>query len=169
MKTMFKKRLIWIGAVILALVIVIIAATAALTPQQTNPAFAAAVDFVHAAAAGDESTAFALLDDSMQAYVTAHCPDGQVSACVNSYIPEAWGGFLSVVFRRAAPDGSAWNVDLIATYEKDKGFSGVCIYNRVEQDESGAWRIAGYAGFVACGDPASRNMAASPDAPNRAP
>lgn len=153
----------------MVVIIAVIAATAALTPQETNPAFAAATQFMDAAGKGDEATAFALLSDEMQAYVRDNCPQGEVSACVEAYTPEAWGDFLSVVFRRAAPDGAAWDVDLIATYAEGTGFSGVCIYQRMEQDAAGDWRVAAYAGFVSCGAAESRNMADNPNAPNRAP
>ena len=159
------------GLLILAVVIVvIIALTAAYTPENTNPAFDAAVTFVQAAGSGDDDLAFNMLTPQMQTYVQDHCPDGSVSACVKAYTPPEWGAFRSVVFRRASPAGqSAWDVDLIATYEQGKGFSGVCIYNHVVEDETGAWQVAGWAGFVSCGDGASRNMASNPDAPNHAP
>jgi hypothetical protein len=63
----------------------------------------------------------------------------------------------------------AYDVDLIATYAEGRGFSGVCIYQRMEQDAEGAWRVAGYAGFISCGDAESRNMATNSGTPNRAP
>lgn len=147
----------------------LIALTAALTPENANPAFAAAVAFVNAAASGDDAAAMPLLTPEMQAWVQANCPNSSVAACVQAYTPPEWGGLLRAVFRRAAPDGPAWDVDIIATYARGTGFSGVCIYNRVEPDAAGQWRVAGWAGFVHCGDPASRGMASNPDAPNRAP
>ncbi len=169
MKTKHTQRLLWIAlAVVLALALIVVV-TAALTPEELNPAFAAAVAFTKAASSGDGMAAYALLDDDLQAYVTENCPDGDVSACIASYIPAEWGGFLNVVYRRAAPDGAAWNVDLIATYEQAEGGSGVCIYNRVEQGAAGEWRVSEWAGFISCGDAASRGMAANPDAPNRVP
>lgn len=161
----------WLGiglAVIVLAVGVVIVVTLALVPQETNPAFAAALEFAEAVGAGEDEVAFALLSPALQAYVQANCSDG-VSACIQGYIPPEWGGFMSVVFRRAAPDGAAWNVDLIASYEQDKGFSGVCIYQRMEADSAGAWRVTRWAGYVACGDPRSRSMATNPDAPNTAP
>lgn len=168
---MTGKRLLFLGiAITLALLIVgLIALTAALTPANTEPAFAAAIEFTNAAASGDDDTAYALLDATMQTYVQENCPDGRVSACVQAYTPAEWGGIISAVFRRAIPDAGSWDVDLIATYEEDTGFTGVCIYNRVEQDADGVWRVAGWAGFIHCGEPASRNMATNPDTPHRAP
>lgn len=172
-----NRRTLLIGALVTAAVLItIILLTAALTPQQTNPAYAAAVAFAEAAGEGDDATATALMGDDLRAYVEANCPDGSVSACVESYIPDEWGGFQSVVFRRAAPDASrmqngaptAYDVDLIATYAEDRGFSGVCIYVRMEQTDA-SWRVMRYAGFVSCGDAESRNMASNPDAPNIAP
>lgn len=155
---------------------VIVVVTASLTPEQTNPAYQAAVAFMQAAGTGDDDAAFALLDAPMQAYVRATCPDERVSACVEAYIRDEWGAFQSVVFRRAAPDGlndagsyTAYDVELIATYAEDKGFSGVCIYVRMQADASGVWRVARWAGFVSCGDAESRNMADNAAAPNRAP
>src|SRR5690606_27860131 len=125
---------------------------------------------------GDDATAHQAMGDDLRAYVEATCPEGSVSACVEAIIPDEWGGFQSVVFRRAAPDASriqngiptAYDVDLIATYAEDKGFSGVCIYVRMEQAGE-VWQVVRYAGFVSCGDANSRNMASNPDAPNRAP
>lgn len=173
---MNRRTLLITAVVTAAALITIIVLTAALTPQQTNPAYAAALAFAEAAGEGDDATAHALLGDDLRAYVESDCPQASVSACVDSYIPDAWGDFLSVVFRRAAPDASrivngspsAYDIDLIATYAEDRGFSGVCIYVRME-DTADGWRVMRYAGFVSCGDAESRNMASNPDAPNRAP
>lgn len=161
--------MIWLGLGGAA-VALLIALTLALTPQATSPAFDAAITFWNAAGAGDDATARALLDAAMQTWAATNCPDGSVSACVRAYTPPEWGRLLKAVFRRAAPDGPrAWNVDLIATYEFERGFSGVCAYFRVEQGADAQWRIAGWAGYLWCGDPASRSMATNPDTPNRAP
>jgi hypothetical protein len=165
---MKSRRVIFIGAAILIVIALTVVATAAFVPQNTNPAFAIAVDFVQAAGDGNDAMAMPLLDVVLQDYVQNNCPDSSVSACVKSYTPPEWGDFRSAVFRRAAPDGDAWNVDLIATYEAGKGASGVCIYSRVEQTSDG-WRVTEWAGFTHCGDTASRNMAANPNTPNRAP
>jgi hypothetical protein len=163
-----KRLPVLIVLSLLAVVIVIVLLTAALTPENSNPAFAVAVQFVQAAGTGDDATALALLAPAMQAYITDNCPDGQVSACIQPYTPPEWGSFQSVVFRRATPEGAhIWHVDLIATYAEDKGFSGVCIYNRVERNDSGDWLVAEWAGFIHCGEAASRNMATNPDTPNR--
>lgn len=164
-----RRRIFWIAGLALAGVIAVVLITLALTPAQTHPAFAAAAQFANAAGKGDDATAFALLNDQMQAYVQANCPDGSVSACVESFTPPEWGELVSAVFRRSAPDGDAWDVDLIATYERDTGASGVCIYHRMEQDAGGNWRVAGWAGYIWCGDARSRMMATNPDTPNRAP
>ena len=166
---MTSKRLLLALAVIGGVALLFIIGLV-LSPQSTNPAIEVATTFANAAASGDDATAFPLLDDTLQTYVRENCPEGSVSACIQSYIPQEWGGLIKAVFRRAAPDGArAWNVDLIATYEKDKGFSGVCMYQRVEQLADGQWKVTGWAGFLWCGDPASRNMATNPDTPNRAP
>jgi hypothetical protein len=166
---MRSNRFLWIGLAALGLAaLVLISLTLLLVPQETNPAFAAALAFANAAGKGDDETAFALLSADLQTYVQASCPDSSVSGCIRSYTPPEWGDFLSVVFRRAAPAGDEWNVDLIATYAEDKGFSGVCIYTRLAQQD-GAWRVTRWAGYVSCGDPASRGMASNPAAPNRAP
>lgn len=164
-----SKRIVWIvlGSIVSIAALVIV--TLALTPQETNPAFAAATTFMNAAGKGDDSAAFALLDPAMQAYVVSNCAGERVSACIQSYTPPEWGSFSSAVFRRAAPDGDAWDIELIATYERDKGASGVCIYHRLERDSSGTWRVAGWAGFVSCGDPRSRNMAGNSAVVNHAP
>lgn len=167
---MTSKRLLIFALAVIGSVALLVLITLALTPQGTNPAIDVATSFMNAAGQGDDAAAFALLDDTMQTYVRENCPEGSVSACVKGYIPSEWGGLIKAVFRRAAPDGPrAWNVDLIATYEKEKGFSGVCIYHRVEQLEDGQWKVTGWAGFIWCGDGASRNMATNSDTPNRAP
>ncbi|MFN8371683.1 MAG: hypothetical protein U0694_02240 [Anaerolineae bacterium] len=152
-----------IGGVILLVVV-----SSALIPP-TTPAFDAAVRFVEAAASGEDDAAFALLSPQVQAYVRADCPDGSVSACVRGYTPPEWGSMQSAVFRRAAPDGQNWDVQVIATYQYAQGFSGVCIYVRMESTADGQWQVAQWAGFLSCGDPASRDMATNPDTPNRVP
>ena len=167
------KRVVVLGFVV-AVIAVLIGFTAYLTPQETNPAYDAAVTFADAAGKGDEATAYDLLSPQLKDYVRANCPEGRVSACVDGYTPPAWGAMQSVVFRRAAPDmqegrPTAYDVDLISTYAEGIGFSGVCIYTRMEQDDSGTWRVAAYAGWVSCGDAESRTMAVNPDAPNRVP
>lgn len=169
MVTMNSKRILWIVLAVVLAVGIVVVVTATFVPQETSPAAAAAVTFMNAAGKGDDATAFLLLSDELQAYVTANCPDGSVSACIDSYTPPEWGNLQSAVYRRSTPDGAAWDVDLISTYERDRGASGVCIYHRVEQDDMGAWRVVEWAGFLACGDAASRNMATNPDTPNRAP
>lgn len=161
--------MLWIGAGIIAALLIVVVVTLAFVPSQTNPAFAAAEQFARAAGQGDDAAALALLSDEMQAYVAANCPDGSVAACVDAFTPPEWGAMKSAVYRRATPDGAAWDVDIISHYEADRGASGVCIYQRMEQNAAGEWRVAGWAGFIHCGDPASRSMAGNPDAPNRAP
>lgn len=164
------RRTILILALV-ALIVIILVATQ-LTPQTTNPAFTSAVDFVNAASTGDDQTALALLDEPMRAYVAANCPDGSPSACVASYIPTEWGDLVSAVFRRAAPDAAdvrQWDVEVIAHYRAGTGASGVCSLIDVAPDAAGAWRVTGWAGFIHCGDPASRDMATNPDTPHRAP
>lgn len=165
---MTSKRIILIGGVTIGALLLLIALTAILVPENVNPAYATAVGFVQAAATGEDAAAMAHLSDELRAYVAEQCPDGSVSACVQGYTPPEWGGLLSAVFRRAAPDGPAWNVDVIATYAQGVGFSGVCAFVRVEPVDE-AWQVTRWAGFVHCGDPNSRNMAANPDAPNSAP
>jgi hypothetical protein len=158
---------LWLG-LIMVIGIAFVAVTILFAPQESDH-YAVALQFMEAAGKGDDDTAFALLSDDMQAYVRENCPDGSVSACIEAYIPDDWGRLLSTVFRRAAPDGENWDVQLIATYAENEGFSGVCIYHRMERDETGAWKVFGWAGFISCGDSASRDMANNPDAPNRAP
>jgi hypothetical protein len=165
---MTSKRLLWIALALVASVIIIIFVSLSLTPQ-TSPAFDAAVRFANAAGTGDDTIAFALLSPQLQEYVRANCPDGSVSACVRSYTPLEWGDFQNGVFRRAAPDGQNWDVQVIATYQYAEGFSGVCIYLRMESTADAQWQVTKWAGFISCGDSASRDMAMNPDTPNRAP
>jgi hypothetical protein len=165
---MTSKRLLWIALAAGASVIIIILISLSLTPQ-TSPAFDVAVRFANAAASGDDDTAFAALSPEVQEYVRANCPEGSVSACVQSYIPPEWGDFQSALFRRAAPIGQNWDVQVIATYQFAEGGSGVCSYLRMESSADGQWQVAEWAGFISCGDPASRDMATNPDTPNRVP
>jgi hypothetical protein len=165
---LLRSRLFWIIALVIVGIITAAVISLALT-QETETPFAVAATFMNAAGKGDDVSAFALLSADMQTYVTENCQDGSVSACVMGYIPPEWGALGSAVFRRGAPAGVNWDVEVIATYEKDKGASGVCSYFRMQPDESGAWRVYGWAGFLWCGDPLSRNMATNPDTPNRAP
>lgn len=140
---------------IIGIVAAVVVITAALIPQQTNPAYAVGVRFVNAASKGDDAAAMAELSPDLQAYVTANCPNGSVSACISAYAPAEWGPFLSAVYRRAQPDGTnAWNVQYISTYEKDKGASGVCIYTRIEK-AGDTWQVTRWSGWVWCGDPRS--------------
>jgi hypothetical protein len=167
-----RRTILILALVALAALVVIVVLATQLTPQTSNPAFTTAVDFVNAASKGDDTTAFALLDEPMRAYVAANCPDGSPSACIVSFIPSEWGELVSAVFRRAAPDADdvrRWDVEVIAHYREGTGASGVCSLIDVAPDDAGAWRVSGWAGFIHCGDPASRDMATNPDTPHRAP
>ena len=164
------KTVWWLIALAFLIIVgVIVIATSFFTPDQTNPAYAAAISFVEAAASGDDAQAMTFLSDDLSAYVREHCAGGSVSACIDAYIPVEWGSFKSVVFRRATPDGTDWHVDLIGNWEEDRGFSGVCIYTHLMQDAEDNWRVDRWAGFAWCGDPQTRDMAHNPDAPNPAP
>ena len=161
---------LYLVAGILVTLVLVIIVTATLVPQTTNPAYDAAITFVNAAGKGDEAVASALLSESLTAYVDGNCPAGSVAACIASYTPPEWGSFLNAVFRRSQPDGrDAWDIQLIATYEKAEGFSGVCIYNRVER-VSETWQIVRWSGWIHCGDAESglTNLMRD-DAPHRAP
>lgn len=169
------KRTIWIILGIIGAIVIIGFATLALTPGETNPAFAVAEEFVRAAGRGDDDTALNLLTDELRAAVAERCPDGSVSACVDAYTPPEWGGLHSISVRRTAvrPDG-AWDIELFGIYERDRGNTGVCVYTRLvptgaDPDTSDGWRVSEWAGFAWCGDAATRDMANNPDAPNRMP
>lgn len=159
---------ITIGVIALAIVVVI---TALLIPQQTNPAFAVAVDFVNAAGKGDDDAALAKLSPTLQDYVADTCPDGNVSACIDAYSPPEWGDFLNGVFRRAQPDGrDAWDILLLATYAEDQGFSGVCVYTRSERVTGETWEITRWSGWISCDLPdAGLSSLMQDDAVNQAP
>jgi hypothetical protein len=169
-----KSRLpVLIAGGTLILIVVIAGLSLLLTPEKLDPAFDVAVRFVNAAGMGDDATAYPLLSDELQAYVDAHCPDGRVSACILSYTLPEWGHLLhkeAAVYRRSIPDGAAWDVQLIASYQEGDGFSGVCIYNRLEEAAPGDWRVTAWAGFISCDEPNSGlSGLRQPDAPNRAP
>lgn len=164
-----KPRTLTIVVIALLVVVaIIIVATLIFTPGQTEPAFQAAVAFVEAAAKGDDDAALALASPAIREATAANCPEGSISACVDSYTPPEWGAMQSVVFRRAIPDGENWNVELISYYASDTGASGVCIFTRMEPVDD-AWQVTRYAGFIHCADPAWRSISSAPDAPNRVP
>ncbi len=163
------KRALWIALVVIAVVAALVLIAVALTPPQNNPAFDVAAKFANAAGHGDDATAIPLLDEDLYKAVVASCKDGKPSGCVQGYIPSEWGALENAVFRRATPDGLAWDVEVIATYETGKGGSGVCSYFHVKQYPDRQWRIDRWAGFLWCGDARSRNMATNPDTPNRMP
>lgn len=164
---MLKNKWLWL--VVLVAVVVLVALTAVFVPS-SHPAFDVAINFVKAAGAGAEAEARRYLHADLIAYAQAHCRDGRVTHCVDDYTPPEWGEMLSAVFRRAEPDGpSAWDVAIIATYAENQGFSGVCIYNRVEQ-RGDTWQIVRWAGFISCDEPnAGLSALSNPDAPNRVP
>ncbi|MDX2161522.1 MAG: hypothetical protein SF162_09375 [bacterium] len=165
-----RRTLIVIGVIVLiGVVAAIIAATAAFTPAATEPAFQVALQFAEAIGRQDNLAAQRTLHPTTREWVIYNCPNGQIATCLNTLIPDEWGAFQSVVFRRATPDNTSWDVDLIATYAEGVGFSGVCIYVRMERLTDGQWVVAGWAGWIHCGDERSRNMARNLDAPNRAP
>jgi hypothetical protein len=167
-----KSTLIILIATICA-VVVIVALTLMLTPEKTNPAFKTATDFMNAAGTGDADAAYALLSPEMQDYVTDNCPNGNVSDCILSYTPPEWGrlnGEGAAVYRRSIQDGDAWDIQLIATYEEGDGFSGVCIYHRVEEIATDDWRVTAWAGFITCDEAnAGLDRLRRENAPNRAP
>lgn len=175
----FNRPVLILVGVLIALVIVV-GVTLTFVPQETHPAYDVAVRFVNAASSGDDAAAEPLMGVALIEYARAQCPDGRISQCISALIPPEWGAFRQFVYRRAQPDGAAWEVDLIGYYETGVGASGVCVYARVEpttaidevadSEQVGAvWQVTEYAGWVHCGDPASRNMAANPGAPNRTP
>lgn len=166
---MSRRTLIILITTFMLIAALIIISSLALTPQETNPAVDVAVTFWNAAEQGEDAVALPLLSPVMQEWVAANCPNGSVSACIQEYSPPEWGSLLSAVFRRSAPVGPIWNVDVIATYELETGVSGVCAHFRVEQTNSGIWQITEWAGFLWCGDATSRNMATNPETPNRVP
>ena len=159
---MSRRNWLIVSLVVLFIGIVVLV-TAIFVPQGTNPAYAVALDYVLHVGRGEEASAQALLAPELQAYVAENCPEGRVTACIEAYIPDEWGKFLNAVYRRSQPDGrEAWDVQLIATYERGQGFSGVCIYARTEKDpaSTGAqyadWRVTRWSGWVSCDDPNTR-------------
>ncbi len=160
-----RRNLIIIVVLVFAVVIGGIILLTATTNPENFPPYASALAFIRAAGANQDDTAVAYLTEPMRAWVAANCPQG-VSACVSAYIPPEWGTFRNVIFRRAEPRESTYDVDVISTYERDLGYGGVCIYLRVVQVGQ-AWLIDGWAGWVSCGDDGSRLMANNLAAPNR--
>lgn len=167
---MSRRSLIFIAGAGVVSVIVTIALTLMFTPDKSHPAYAAAVAFMNTAGSGDDAAASALLADDLRQWVMENCPGGSVSACIDGYIPDEWGNLISAVFRRALMDRGAWDVQLVATYEHGQGFSGVCIYHRMEEVAPGDWRVAAWSGFISCDAAGGRIQGLRrDDAPNRAP
>ncbi len=169
---MNRTALIIVGIVTLLVAGGIIALTTIFVPEN-KAAFDVAVRFMNLAGTGQDDEAMMYLSDELQAYVRENCPDGSVSACIYAYTPAEWGRLLrdgAAVYRRSVRDGDAWDVQLIATYEQDKGFAGVCIYHRVEEIAPDDWRVTAWSGFIACDDANSGlpNLR-SKNAVNRAP
>jgi hypothetical protein len=154
-----------------AFVVFVVVITALLSPASV-PAYDAAVSFAQAAGRGDDAAAHPLLTPELHAWVAANCQGGSVAACVDAYTPPEWGDMLSVVFRRARPDGpDAYEVQLIATYAQGQGFSGVCIYTRTERQPDDRWLVARWSGWFSCDEPDSGldDLIDNPSVPNRAP
>ena len=164
---MAKNKLVLGVAGLMVAVIALIIATMLFIPEGTNPAYAAAVNFVNAAAKGDDDSAIPFMSSSLRDAVVENCPSSVPSTCIQGYADESWGAFLSAIYRRAIPDGNdAWDIQLLATYEDGQGFSGICIYNRVEQIDD-AWQVTRWSGFVSCDLPtAGLQNLAKESAPN---
>jgi len=91
---------------------------------------------------------------------------------VDDYTPADWGGMISTVFRRAQPASpNAFDVQLVAMYENNQGFSGVCIYTQMVRQPDDRWLVTRWSGWNSCDDPNSglANLISHPDVPNRAP
>jgi hypothetical protein len=168
-ETMNNKLLMLLGAVTVFAIGGLIALTLVFTPENERP-YDAAVRFINAAGTFNDDVAYALLTPQMQAYVDFTC-EGLPSACIQAYIPEEWGTLIrdgAAVFRRAKRDGAAYDVQIVATYQYGQGFSGVCIYHRMEELTPDDWRVAGWSGFVECDNPlAGIEGLSSDEAPNR--
>lgn len=158
---MNRKWLIIWSVIILVVIAGLIAVSVTLTPDNTSPAYAVAVDFANAVGDSDDAALQNTLSEELKQYASDNCPDGSLANCINAEIPEDWGNMLITVFRRAEPEGvSAWDVLSVATYEEAQGFSGVCIYTRVEQlegdtssDDYEGWRVVNWSGFISCDSP----------------
>lgn len=167
---MNRRVMIFVGGAIGLMIIAIIALSLVFTPEDSNPAFAVAVDFANAVGKGDDATAQDLMGDALQAYVVENCPNGSASACVDDYTPPEWGDMLSAVYRRSRPLGRDWEVLLVATYEEEQGFSGVCLYTYLQEVAEDDWRVTAWSGFVSCdGDASGIEGLSQDDAPNHAP
>ncbi len=162
-----KRGLLLIGGAVLVVILLVILLVSASSNPDSFPPYAAALAFSRAVGVGDNAAASAELSPAAVQWAGVNCPEG-IAVCLGRLADPAWGDLISVVFRRAAPDGAnAYDVELIATYEQGVGFSGICIYNRVEKQTDDTWKVAGWAGWIHCADPLSRDMERNPEAPNR--
>lgn len=163
----------YVGIALAVTLVVLIVLTMFLTPAALNPAYAAALDFADAVFdTRDDAAAMALLSPEMVAWVGENCPEG-VTACIDDYIPDEWGGYVDTVYRRSVPDGTkAWDIQLIATFDErlTPGFSGVCIYVRAEDLGDSNWLLTRWSGWVSCAqEEGLDNLRLNPNVPNRAP
>lgn len=168
-----RRIWIYVAVALTVTLVVLIGLTLVLTPAALNPAYAAALDFTDAVLdTRDDAAATALLSPELAAWVGENCPDG-VSACIDGYIPDAWGGYVDTVYRRSIPDGAnAWDIQLISTFDEKltAGFSGVCVYIRAENAGENVWHLTRWSGWVSCAEEDGlENLRSNPDAPNRAP
>ena len=167
---MISKSILLFGIGTVLIVIIMIALTLVFTPENTHPAYNAAMTFIRAAGDRDDDTAFSLLGNGLQTYVTENCPGGSVSACIDAYTPAEWGDLIAAEYRRSKPDGRAWDVLILANYEEGQGFTGVCIYHRMEEVAPDDWRVAAWSGFVSCDENnTGLDGLRRDDAPNRVP
>ena len=169
-----SKRALWLITGVIAIVVivaVIVWLTSSLGPE-INPAYAVAITFTNAAGKGDDAAAEAVMSAQLREWVADNCPDGSLGACIDAYSPPEWGAFTNAVFRRAQGNlVEGYDVQMVATYEDDQGFSGVCIYNRVDPTADGGWEVTRWTGWVSCDLPNSglSSLANDADAPNAAP
>jgi hypothetical protein len=166
---MNNKVLFLAGGLMIAVVGILVFLTTVLVPQN-EPYYNVAIRFVNAAGTFNEQEAYSLLSPDLQTYVDENCPEG-VSACIADYTPDEWGQLIrdgGAVYRRSKKDGDAYDIQLVATYQYDKGFAGVCIYNRTEEIAPDDWRVTAWAGFIPCDEAvASIDGLRAQDAPNR--
>lgn len=106
-----------------------------------RPNHEVAHEFVTALLAGDEGAARDLMNDTLRAAATTHCPDGNITACAALRIAPAWGSFEGARLVAATDHGAVFR-----TYwaEMDAAVLLAVYY----ESAGDATRITGFAGFL---------------------
>jgi hypothetical protein len=112
--------------------------------------FVRAKAFLEAALQGDENTARTLLSSETQLFVSAYCPDRQVTQCIGDAVPDSWGDFDHALFGGSHPRSQVnyavafdvvWSNNLTNTTQH-------AVVVVIMTNENGDWLVQGWNGFL---------------------